>query len=111
MVEAEEGTCGVYIFDYSRHAEDWDWFLKGKYSKMSRIYKRRIMDFYGSYSPNFAYVESFLTPAKYFEIYSEILGIHVDELKKVGELCSIPDMKLETLSATLKDTVIKQKSI
>lgn len=106
FVETEDGK-GIYVFDYEPFAKDWDMFLDGKYSKMSAVHKKKIKNFYGVYSTNFAYVESFLHPEKYFNIYAEILGVDVEHLKEVGELCSIPDMNEETLTATIKTITTK----
>jgi hypothetical protein len=98
---------GIYIFDYQEFAEDWDAFVQGKYSQMKASYKRKIKNFYGSYSSNFAYVESFLHPEKYFSLYSELLGVDVEHLKQVGELCSKPDMVEETLLIEANDKILK----
>ncbi len=98
----------AYVFDYSSLKGDWDMFLLGKYSLMTSVHKKKIRNFYGVYSSNFAYVESFLHPDKYFSIYSEILGVDVDELKKVGELCSLPDIEKEILVMEVQPVIQKQ---
>ena len=41
---------------------------------------------------NFAYVK-----AEYFDNYAELLGVSVDLLKDVGELCNKPSIEIETL--------------
>ena len=97
-----EEDIGLYIFDIESIKEDYYSFLEGKYSTMSAVHKRKIKNFYGQYSGNFAYIESFLHPEKYFEMYSELLGVPVSSLMKVGELCSSPDLEKETLVANIK---------
>lgn len=92
----------IYVFDYSRFKTDWECFLNGKYSKMSTEHKNKIKAFYGTNSPNYAYIESFLHPEKYFGMYSQILDIHQKDLKKVGELCDKPDLEKETLNISVK---------
>lgn len=94
---------GVYIFDFQQHTSDWDFLLLGKYSKLSKEYKNKIENFYGNKDPNYAYIESFLYPEKYFKMYSEIIGVNETLLKGVGELCSILDIDKETLNASIKD--------
>lgn len=96
FIEVDEDK-GVYIFDYSCYLHDWECFMTGKYSKMTPSYKRKILDFYGSYSSNFEYVQSFLEPKRYLKIYSRLLDVDLELLKEVGELCSIPDMEKESL--------------
>jgi len=96
FIEVDEHQ-GVYVFDYSCYRDDWECFLTGKYSKMTAVYKRKIKEFYGAYSSNFEYVDSFLEPHKYFKIYSRLLDVDLGLLKEVGELCSKPDMSSESL--------------
>jgi hypothetical protein len=93
---------GVYVFDFDGLADDWDRFLEGRYSHMSAVHKKKIKNFYGIYSQNFPYVDSFLSPDKYYKVYSELLDVDIELLKKVGELCSKPDLESETLVMEVK---------
>ena len=43
------------------------------------------------------YVESYLYPDYYWDDYSKILNINIEDLIEVGELCDIPDLKKEDL--------------
>lgn len=104
----EDGT-GAYIFDMSEHAQDFDSFVSGSYSKLSADLKKKIEAFYGAKSANFAYVESYLEPQKYFGIYAQILGEAEETLKMVGELCDKPDLGQENLHAKVKDLQIRQE--
>jgi len=45
------------------------------------------------------YVDSYLFPERYFEIYSDLLGTTEKQLRAVGELCTPPDLNKETLIA------------
>lgn len=99
----------VYIFDYSKYSKDFKLFLKGKYSKLSIEFKRKIKDFFRLSGNNFVYIESFLHPEKYYALYSELLNVEIDTLKEVVELCSAPDMEKESLSIELSITEIKRK--
>ena len=92
----------MYVFDFDGLADDWERFLEGRYSQISAIHKKKIRNFYGIYSQNFPYVDSFLSPDKYYKVYSELLDVDIELLKKVGELCSKPDLENETLVMDIK---------
>jgi hypothetical protein len=96
-------NVGVYIFDLSEYKEDWDSFLQGKYSKLSKDLKIIILSHYAKSKKNYVYVDSYLNPEMYFDIYSKILECSPKLLQKVGELCDKPNLKKETLEIKLKD--------
>ena len=105
---------GVYVFDFAKHKEDWDLFLAGKYSKLSPDLKRKIRAFFGA--SNLGYIDSFLYPERFFNLYAELLTLKREDqpamrklLKEVGELCSVPNLELETLIANIKDLHMSQK--
>lgn len=113
----EEGPMGVYVFDFSKHADDWDKFLTGNYSKLSAGTKSRIKSHLGPKFENRAEVESYLHPERFFTFYAKILydkddfhkGLRI--LRRVGELCDKPDLIQETLSANIKDLqIVDEKS-
>lgn len=99
----------VYVFDFQDSKSDFDLFLQGRYSKMSAVHKKKIKAYYGIYNSNFVYIESYLNPEKYFSIYSEMLGVDIDELRKVGELCNPPDMERESLVMDIQEINLKTK--
>lgn len=99
----------VYVFDFKGLSEDFDHFIKGKYSKMSTAHKEKVKQFYGYNSPNFAYVESFLYPDKYYGMYSQIINVEETLLKGVGELCDKPDIEAEVLISTIKTLEMKRE--
>ena len=102
----------VYVFDLNKYREDYESFLKGKYSKVSPYLKSRIKDYIRTNSPEYVYVESFLYPQKFFNIYARLLNAPEDVargetlLKQVGELCDKPDLSSETLKLGVKDLQI-----
>lgn len=106
--QVEDGK-GVYIFDFDELKHEWDCFLKGRYSQMSLEHKKKIKAFYGPNNANFAYIESYLHPEKYYHMYSELLGVSVELLKQAGELCEIYDLKQESLKIQVKNLDIKGK--
>lgn len=86
----------AYIFDMNPSANDYDIFIQGKYSKFSQNAKRHLSDYYGIHTPEWAYVESFIFPKKYFKDYAEMLSIDVATLQQVGELCDKYNKEKET---------------
>jgi len=99
----------VYVFDFKPLQEDWNNFIHGQYSKLSNDHKKKILNFYGYKSPNYAYVESFLHPEKYYKMYSEVINVRENLLKEVGQLCDKPDSDQEKLIATVKSLEMKQE--
>ena len=87
----------VYVFDFSDLNDDWNKIVNGKYSKVNPSIKNKILNFYDKNTGNYLYVKSYLYPDKYFSEYAEMLGVTESCLKKVGELCSLPDYEKECL--------------
>ncbi len=86
----------LFIFDFSDIKDDWDYFIEGQYSKISPKIKGKIKGFFDVNSANYAYMNSYLYPDKYFEEYAECLDVNVEMLEMVGELCAKPDISKET---------------
>jgi hypothetical protein len=97
-----EDDRGVYVFDLREYKEDCLHFINGKYSKFSNKLKNLIVNFQPKNTVNYAYVNSFVYPEKYFGIYKTLLNIDLDILVEVGELCSKPDFDKEILHAKIK---------
>ncbi len=93
----------LVTFDFSDLKDDWTKFLNGQYSQMNVKIKRKIRDFFDPNSGNYVYVDSYLFPEKYFNLYADLLDTPVDLLKSVGELCSKPDLEKENLVAEVLD--------
>lgn len=105
---------GVYVFDLSSIKNDWNYFLEGRYSKLSPDLKKKVQDFFGT--SNRGYIDSFLYPDRFYKIYAELLTTKREDespmlklLKEVGELCSKPNLELENLRANIKDLDISQR--
>jgi hypothetical protein len=90
----------VYIFSFDSLKRDWDMFIAGKYSKFTEKHKNNILNYYKANSANYAFIESYLYPERFFTIYAELLGVSIQELKEVGELCSKPDFDKEILETS-----------
>lgn len=102
IVDLNESQLLV-TFDFSDLKDDWTNFLEGKYSQMNVKLKRKIRDFFEKNSGNYVYVDSYLFPEKYFNLYADLLDANVDLLRSVGELCSKPDLEKENLIAEVLD--------
>lgn len=95
----EDGR-GLFVFDFKRYSEDYDFILKGLYSEISEDVKKAIMAFFGKTNYNnqaFHYVNSYLYPEMYFSTYADLLGVDKEFLEEVGELCPPVDLMKETL--------------
>lgn len=106
----------IFVFDFSKYSKDWKLFLDGKYSKISPDLKEKIRSFFGT--SNLGYIDSYLYPERYFNIYSEFLTTKKQDvpemnklLREVGELCSKPNLELEMLIANIKDLHVQKKNV
>ena len=63
--------------------------------------------FYGKDSSTYEYVMSYLYPEDYFDIYAELLGVNVNILKGVGELCAPYNAEKETLKIPVENLEMK----
>jgi hypothetical protein len=99
----------LYTFDFSDIGDDWMNIINGRYSKMNPTIKRKIRDHFDKNGSNYMYMDSFLFPEKYFNIYSELLGVNENVLREVGELCTKPDMEKEILTVNVEELQNKYK--
>lgn len=91
----------ILIFDFQDMSSDWFNFLLGKYSKLNRDTKHKILNHFEQNSGNRMYLETYLFPEKYFAIYAELLQAQETLLKEVGELCTPPDLEKENLTVSI----------
>ena len=96
----------LYIFTLDDLKEDYDLFIKGKYSLTSDAFKTKILTYYGQNSTTYEIVMSYLYPEDYFETYSKLLNVDVKILKQVGELCAPINFEKETLTLKTEDLKI-----
>ena len=99
----------LYIFDLKVYESDWFNFLLGKYSKLSSTFKKAIKSYYGEKSAEYEYMESYIFPEKYFDVYAKLLDVDVVDLKKIGELCDHCDLDKETLTVPIKSLELLKK--
>ena len=106
LIHTEDNKV-AYLFDLSKYDKDWRNFRNGRYSKLSPELKGKIKGFFRTSGNHFVYAESFVHPDKYFAIYSELLGVSIERLREVGELCDPPDLERETLIIQTKKIQIE----
>jgi len=97
----------VYVFDLNIYKEDFDNFLRGKYSKFSNTAKQLMTNYFGINTPEWIFIESYIFPENYFSKYAEILGVDVEDLISIGELCDIYNSELETCQLEVQVNLIK----
>ena len=85
----------LIVFDLTCYKKDLKKFREGRYSEFSLITKRIIMEFFGGKGTISEYMESYLYPEKYYEIYSDILNVSTSTLEEVKELCDKPNLEKE----------------
>jgi hypothetical protein len=86
-----ENNQGIYIFDYEPDKDLYDKVLQGKYSQIKKEYKEKILDFFSNNKGSMVYIDSYLNPEKYMADYANLLGVNLELIKSVGQLCELPD--------------------
>jgi len=103
----EDGSIAVVVFNLTARKEAFKAVLEGKYSKINEDYRSLIMMYYGFNTGEWAYMETFLIPSKYFKMYAEILGTEIERLERVGELVDPPNLEKENLILKTQRNSIK----
>ena len=98
-----DNATSVFTFDFSDLKNDWEYFIDGKYSKMSSATKNKILNYFDRVSANYVYVESYLFPKPHFKTYADLLDVSIELIETVGELCSKPDFEKEKLNITVEN--------
>lgn len=93
----------IFTFDFSDITDDWKKFLSGKYSSINVNLKEQIKKHFDPNSSTYVYMDSYLFPDKYFNLYADLLNADINLLKEVGELCSPPNLEKENLIAEVID--------
>lgn len=91
----------MYIFSMKNYKVDFDYFVNGKYSKLSKETKDKILSITKKNPTNVALLKIYLFPyssVDYFENMIDFFGENSrSALLEVGELCSKPDLIKETM--------------
>ena len=91
-------TRSLYIFDMAIYNEEFGCFIKGKYSQFSISVKDYIKNYFDPSSPEYAYMETFLYPELFFDLYANLLGVDPYNLQQVGQLCNAYNPEKENYS-------------
>lgn len=92
-----EGGKTIYVFDFSNLSKDWTNLIAGNYSKLSTSVKLSVTDFFRMNPKTAAFMDSYIRPEKYYEVYAKLLNVDVELLKEGVELLGKPDMSREKL--------------
>jgi hypothetical protein len=95
--EVPDKNQKLYIFNLDMYHEDLANFRNGNYSRFSLQLKEYIISYYGRMSPEYMYMETFLFPEHFHELYADLLNVSMDILCEVYELANKPDMEKESL--------------
>jgi hypothetical protein len=107
QVKSDEGEDLIaYVFDLKMFEKDYDYFLEGKYSELSKEHKKKLSDYYGVHTPEWFYIESYIFPSKYFDQYAKLLNVDVKMIEEVGQLCRPYDPEQETCPYKLEESTI-----
>lgn len=94
----DDGQCLMYVFDMGKFKKDYDSVVNGKYTKITDRCKHHIDKYHTSHIGPNAYIRRYLFPSeKSYEFFANELGVNAKDLQDGVELCSAPDMELETV--------------
>jgi hypothetical protein len=104
--KAHTNYLNIIVFNLEYFKKDIEKFKQGKYSRFSPLTKKIILDFFGDIGSISNYMESYLYPEKYYDIYSEILNVPIDVLIEVEELCDKPNLEKESFQTELVELAL-----
>jgi len=87
----------LFIFDFSPIMSDFSRFIVGSYSKFSLNSKIDILDFFSTQEKISSYVDGFLSPENVHDKYANVLGVDIELIKNIYEVCDPPNIEKETL--------------
>jgi len=105
----------LYTYDLSGYTSDWSNFMKGRYSQMTEKAKQIIKNYkwssllpteqkklYCYLWPDANFDDKKNEEGNCFKFFADELGIPIQDLEEVKELCSKPNLKLETFVCSEK---------
>lgn len=111
-IDLENKNKKAIVFDLSRYKNDINRLIKGEYSKISKRTKEIITEFFGEHGTIAEYVESYLFPTYWHEDYAHLLGVSLETIQKVYELCDKPDLDKEDFKYKSTELILlKEKFI
>jgi len=113
----ETDNLRIYVFDLDHFKEDFDVFLKGKYTDLHTKTKGFInlywgTEYYGKFSPH-PKIEAYLAPTlSTYERFADELKIPLGDLLRIGQLLDPPDLEKETfISDNFKHTKVNETEL
>lgn len=101
----------IFIFNLENYAADYHHFLNGKYSQFTSKTKKIIRNYFGETSPEYRYIDTYLYPDRYFELYAKLLNVEPGLLEEVGELCDKYNPVEEELKIIVEDLEVSKKAL
>ena len=99
----EDENSVIIVFDMRARGDAFKSVISGKYSKITPEMRSLILLYYGYNTSEWAYIETFLQPAKFSKLYAKLLDCSEEDLVLIGELCNAPDMDKEHLVMSVKN--------
>lgn len=99
--ELEDGK-GAYVFDFTPVKSDYKKIVNGKYSRVSGVYKEKVLAFFKNHHIHHKSILSYLHPEEYHDAYAKDLLVTASLMKEVHEVCSLPDLEQEKLEIMKK---------
>jgi hypothetical protein len=85
----------LYVFDLSAVKTNWDVFLDGEYSYLSKYIKGEILKYYSYDVEKQTYAHCYLHPNQYYNQYAELLQVDPLLFYEDTELVQPPDLEKE----------------
>lgn len=101
----------IFIFNLADFSTDHKHFLAGKYSSFTGKTKKLIRNYFGETSAEYKYIDSYLYPERYFDIYTQLLGTEPGLVESVGELCDKYNPVEEELKILVEDLEVSKKAL
>lgn len=96
-ITLNKNTVAV-VFSFSFSAKEYDCIINGTYSKLSKFSKDVIEKFFSKKPAMAERINSFLFPEKHHGMLADQLGVDYDVIQNLHEICSMIDLKKETLT-------------
>lgn len=101
----------VFVFNLEAYGPDYEYFLAGKYSQFSNKSKKIIRNYFGETSQEYRFIDTYLYPDRYFELYAKLLNVDMSSLEAVGELCDKYNPVEEELKIIVEDLEVSKKAL
>lgn len=101
----------IFVFSLKNYSEDFQHFLDGKYSQFSNKSKKIIRNYFGETSSEYRFIDTYIYPERYYELYAKLLNVEASVLEEVGELCDKYNPVKEELKIIVEDLEVSKKAL